>query len=270
MKTLTVYPTFLCPFSCNFCLNKDKSSINENLDTTILDNFLSEHKFDEIYVSGGEPMNLPKLYFDDVIDTIKKHNKNITVLSYPFQLNNYRDDIEYNFAYDFLARPRALDVWSNLLRFPKPFDVTVTLTPMIFKYHPNAIFQKLAILPNVRNVELVPYLKNDTTTWNINNTVCDKFLKFWLSSQLNVSFINVNKEKMRHLIGKATRIDINDKENYNILPNGKLYVDYFNEQDIHSFKEISSSEIGNIKFTKPSCIDFYSKELQDWSLSNGI
>ena len=82
MKTLTVYPTFLCPFSCNFCLNKDKSSINENLDTTVLDKFLSEHKFDEIYVSGGEPMNLSKIYFDDVIDTIKKHNKRLERMIY--------------------------------------------------------------------------------------------------------------------------------------------------------------------------------------------
>ena len=272
MKTLTVYPSFLCPFSCNFCLNKDKNSLNEILDTSVLESFLKEygHNFKKIYISGGEPMNLPKLYFNDLVDTIKEYNKNITILSYPFQMDNYRDDVEYILSYDFLARPRALDVWSNLLKFPKKFDISVTLTPLLFKYHPNAIFQKLSILPNLKNVELKPYFKNETTTWNLNNVTCDKFLKFWISSHLNVSFINVNKEKMRHLIGKASRIEIIDEKNFNLLPDGKLYIDDFNEQDIHSFKEISITELDTIKIKQPSCIDFYSDDLQNWSLTNGI
>ena len=32
MRTLVVYPTFLCPFSCAFCLTKTKNSLNEFLD----------------------------------------------------------------------------------------------------------------------------------------------------------------------------------------------------------------------------------------------
>lgn len=39
MKTLIVYPTFLCPYSCAFCLTKDKNSLNEFLDIFKLRDF---------------------------------------------------------------------------------------------------------------------------------------------------------------------------------------------------------------------------------------
>ena len=38
--------------------------------------------------------------------------KNIFAIDYFKNVN----DIEYNFSYDFMVRPRALDVWENLLR----------------------------------------------------------------------------------------------------------------------------------------------------------
>ena len=66
MNTLTIYPTFLCPFGCNFCFNKDKNLLNEFLDIEKLDKFLQKNhnKFEKIIISGGEPMNYSKIYFN--------------------------------------------------------------------------------------------------------------------------------------------------------------------------------------------------------------
>ena len=43
MRTLVVYPTFLCPFSCAFCLTKTKNSLNEFLDVFKLRDFLEKN-----------------------------------------------------------------------------------------------------------------------------------------------------------------------------------------------------------------------------------
>lgn len=274
MKTLIVYPTFLCPYSCAFCLTKDKNSLNEFLDIFKLRDFLEKNasKFDKIKISGGEPMSINYDYFNELVDTLKEFNTNIVVSSYPVELKNYRDDIEYEFSYDFLARPRALEVWENLLNFPKKFDVKVLVSPQILKtFHPNVILNKLSILPNINTVEFKEYYRNETTMWNLNSLVYDKFIKLVLSSQLNVPFINLNKEKMRFLNGKTSKANESFfEEKYCLLPDNKLYVQQFNENDISYFKEINENDIGLEKVNYPEEYNFYSKNLRQWSLNNDI
>ena len=274
MRTLVVYPTFLCQFSCAFCLTKTKNSLNEFLDVFKLRDFLEKNhlNFDKIKISGGEPMLINHDYFNELVDTIKEFNKNIIISSYPVELKNYRDDIEYEFSYDFLARPRALEVWENLLRFPKKFDIKILVSPQILKtYHPNTILNKLSILPNIKSVEFKEYYRNEITMWNLNNTVYDKFIKLVLSSQLNIPYINLNKEKMRFLNNKSSRVDNSYfDEEYCLLPDNKLYIQHFNEEDISTFQEINEEDIGTLKVNYPEEYNFYSTELKKWSLENDI
>lgn len=274
MRTLVVYPTFLCPFSCAFCLTKTKNSLNEFLDVFKLRDFLEKNhsNFDKIKISGGEPMLINHDYFNELVDTIKEFNKNIIISSYPVELKNYRDDIEYEFSYDFLARPRALEVWENLLRFPKKFDIKILVSPQILKtFHPNTILNKLSILPNIKSVEFKEYYRNEITMWNLNNTVYDKFIKLVLSSQLNIPYINLNKEKMRFLNNKSSRVDNSYfDEEYCLLPDNKLYIQHFNEEDISTFQEINEEDIGILKVNYPEEYNFYSTELKKWSLENDI
>ena len=274
MRTLVVYPTFLCPFSCAFCLTKTKNSLNEFLDVFKLRDFLEKNhlNFDKIKISGGEPMLINHDYFNELVDTIKEFHKNIIISSYPVELKNYRDDIEYEFSYDFLARPRALEVWENLLRFPKKFDIKILVSPQILKtFHPNTILNKLSILPNIKSVEFKEYYRNEITMWNLNNTVYDKFIKLVLSSQLNIPYINLNKEKMRFLNNKSSRVDNSYfDEEYCLLPDNKLYIQHFNEEDISTFQEINEEDIGTLKVNYPEEYNFYSTELKKWSLENDI
>ena len=274
MRTLVVYQTFLCPFSCAFCLTKTKNSLNEFLDVFKLRDFLEKNhlNFDKIKISGGEPMLINHDYFNELVDTIKEFNKNIIISSYPVELKNYRDDIEYEFSYDFLARPRALEVWENLLRFPKKFDIKILVSPQILKtFHPNTILNKLSILPNIKSVEFKEYYRNEITMWNLNNTVYDKFIKLVLSSQLNIPYINLNKEKMRFLNNKSSRVDNSYfDEEYCLLPDNKLYIQHFNEEDISTFQEINEEDIGTLKVNYPEEYNFYSTELKKWSLENDI
>lgn len=274
MKTLTIYPTFLCPFACNFCFNKDKLIYNEYLKLETLQNLLSNHNnFDKIIISGGEPSNFPHPYSNALFDIVTEYGKPVEVKCYPYSLDNYDERVNYNFSFDFLVRVRANDAWECMLRMPKKFNITMLLTPMLMKsYHPNNIFKKLSLLPNLKQIELVPYFKNNSTTWNMNNQYIENYMKAWLSSSLNYNFINYNKEKMRALADKPSKIIIDKIDNFNLLPNGNLAIDYFNEQEIHSFKIITEKEIDTIipsEISKLS-IDLYNQKLLDWFKLNDL
>ena len=158
------------------------------------------------------------------------------------------------------------------MNFPKKFDVKVLVSPQILKtFHPNVILNKLSILPNINTVEFKEYYRNETTMWNLNSLVYDKFIKLVLSSQLNVPFINLNKEKMRFLNGKTSKANESFfEEEYCLLPDNKLYVQQFNENDISYFKEINENDIGLEKVNYPEEYNFYSKNLRQWSLNNDI
>ena len=189
MKRLVIYPTFLCPFSCAFCSTKDKNSLNEMLDIELMNKKVSKilelTDISEIVISGGEPMSWKNTYFNNLIDTLKQFNKKIIVESYPYILDNYRNDIEYNFSYDFMVRPRALDVWENLLRIKEPYNITITISPMLFKLYPNAILYKLTLLKNVKEVEFIPYYKNTISQYDITkNDSLTKFNKMILSNTM--------------------------------------------------------------------------------------
>lgn len=264
MKNLIIYPSFLCPFSCQFCIHKDKLSSNDLLDLSNIDLILPSiiDKIDNIIISGGEPMNLNKSYFDNLINKLKLFNKPITVESYAYDIKNYRDDVEYNLSYDFMARSRAMEVWNNLLTFPKKFNLTITLSPLLFKYHPNNLLKKLSVLPNLTSVEFIPYFKNKNSEFDITKNDClTTFNKLILSSKLNIPFKLKNKEK---IISKLLNNDIDD-ENIFMFPNGELKYQEF-DGDILKYKNYTESS--NLKLNYPENTYLYSDEILTWFKNN--
>lgn len=270
MKRLVIYPSFLCPFSCNFCITKNKNSMNEILSIDVIKSFLQNNtdNISDIVISGGEPMTLNKFYFNELIDTLKQFNKKIIIQSYPLSLENYRDDVEYNLSYDFMARPRAMEVWENLLNFKKKFDLTITISPLIFKYHPNGILQKLSLLPNINSVEFVPYCKNECSEYNITKNDClIKFNQLLLQSKLNIPFKLINKDKTRQkMLDKTSNpIDVC------LFPSGKLYYQQFDDRGILKFVETNESIFNqDITLDYPEDIDLYSDSMIKWFKLNGM
>lgn len=268
MKRLVIYPTFSCPFSCNFCFNKNRNTSKDILPIHTLKEFMTKFKdsISDIVISGGEPMLLDKSYFNSMIDTLKAFEKPITISSYPISLENYRDDIDYNLSYDFMIRPRALDVWENLLAFKKKFDLTVTISPLVFKLHPNALLQKLSLLPNLNSVEFVPYYKNDCSEYDITKNDClIKFNQLLLQSKLNIPFKLINKEKAINVIFESK----DDSVDICLFPNGQLYYQNFDERGI--LKYIPTTEevfTSNITKTIPSDVDLYSNDIIEWFKNN--
>lgn len=270
MKRLVIYPSFLCPFSCNFCITKNKNSLNESLSINTLKNFMNmnHNKISEIVVSGGEPMILNKTYFNEIIDTLKQYDKKITINSYPLSLENFRDDVEYNLSYDFMAKPRAMEVWENLLKFKKKFDLTITISPLIFKYHPNNLLQKLALLPNIKSVEFIPYCKNECSEYDITKNDClTKFNQILLQSKLNIPFKLVNKDKTRQQMIEKTFA----QSDIHLFPSGELFYQEFDERGILKFKSTDASIFDkDVALKYPEEIDLYSDSMIQWCKHNGM
>ena len=270
MKRLVIYPTFLCPFACAFCATKNKNSLNEMLDVTLMKHRVSEvaDYISEIVISGGEPMSWNKSYFNLIIDSLKPFGKKITVESYPYTLENYRDDIEYNFSYDFMVRPRAMETWENLLRIKKPFNLTVTISPMLFKLYPNAILYKLTLLNNLKEVEFIPYYKNELSQYDITkNETLVKFNKILLSNKLNLPFTLKNKT---NLVNKMLG-EYNCEADICLLPNGDLKIKNFDRSGIMKFEDLDNQTLTNpVSLNYPEEIDLYNDEIVKWAKENAV
>lgn len=268
MRELIIYPTFLCPFSCTFCLTKNKNSYNELLSIDNITNFLLQHndKFDKFVISGGEPMSFKNSYFNQLVDLLKEYNKPIVVNSYPYTLDNYREDIEYKLSYDFMARPRALEAWNNLLSFKKPFDLSIVISPVIFKYHPNDILKKLSMLPKIKSVEFIPYYKNESSEFDITKNDClTKFNQMILQSKLNLPYVLVNKEKMREYLFEKPENNVN----ICLLPDGNMYYQDFDNRGIIKFYKTDENIFNENKIFKcPEEIDLYSEKMIQWFKDN--
>jgi len=272
MSRLVIYPSFMCPFSCNFCMTKNRNSLNELLDLDYLRNFMEEHKnnISEIIISGGEPLALDVSYFIQLLNTITIGiNKPVVIKSYPFtkpfNVTSF-NNVSWDFSYDFTVRPRALEAWDNLYQFEQPFKVTVTLSPMIFKLYPNAILHKLNLLPNINAVEFVPYYKNECSEYDITkNDSLFKFNQLILSTKLNLKYRLINKEKLiNHMVGEYDICDIC------ILPDGKVVYKQI-EDDKLVFKPVESKNpFERPIFLNNSSSDLYDGRIIEWAKENGI
>lgn len=272
MKSLTIIPTFSCPYKCSFCFNpknNDKEPIY--LDDKIIQKFLEKNgnNFDKIIISGGEPMTYPKIYFDRLVDYSKKITNNVVIHTFPAKLDNYRYDVEYLISYDFVNRPYAYDGWQNMMKFPKKFDVIMTFIPQILALHPNNIFRKFLLLKNINSVELKPFYKINDVSWKLSQDHCNKYMKLFNTSRLNLPFINVNREKVNIINGIDSIYKEEHYDNYCLLPNGKLAVEYTNEiTNNFEYKEISIKDIENIKPKYSYTNDLYSDEIINFGKIN--
>ena len=253
MEILHIYPCTNCPYSCKFCyVNKSTKS----LDINVLDSFLKDNvqKFDKIIISGGEPEHLEKIYFNDVVDTVKKYTDTVYVQTYPTSIKNYREDVEYILSYDFFERPCRMEAWDNILKFPKQFDLQMVLTPTNISLNPNAIFRKLALLKNMKSIEFMPFYDEYINVQKMKKLIT-YFFKVILVSKLNLPFSIVNKDKL--LSGKD-----NDR-NYYLMPDGKLTMETYDNDDTRITPEIKPEEVGLYTPNIPDVYNLYNDEVKE-------
>lgn len=232
MKVLKICTTYSCPFKCYFCFNKDKAEDNTLLPLEDVEKFLEKNskKFDKIVITGGEPSLVLKSYITQLVELVKKYTSNVEMETYPIIENSFFDnftDVKLNVSYDFTARSRVQEVWKQLLTFNRPFDIIVTLSPIVFRFSPNKIIQTLNMLPNLKHVTFKPFLNNKNYQYNIKQSDYQNFVDVLNGSKLNVHFT-------------YSYTDFNDE--FILTPHNKLCVVQF-DKEIRYEKEISDNEI---------------------------
>lgn len=241
MNVLKICITYSCPFKCYFCYYKDKIGDLSVLEPTYLDEFLSKNhkKFDKFVISGGEPSLMVRSYLKSIIDVLKKYTNNIEIETYPIIDSSFFDDIEdveINVSYDITARAKIQEVWKNLLKFKKPFDITVTLSPLVFRFNPNKILQILNMIPMVKHVYFKPFFNNTNYKYNIKNSDYKKFVSILENSKLNVHFAYEYAKFNNEFV---------------LNPYGKLFSVQFDENGNRVEKEISTDDISACKTNYP-------------------
>lgn len=264
MNILKIYPSFKCTTKNKFYPFTNREN-DEVLSVEKLKQFLDKNydRFSKFIVTGGEPMELNKDYFDNLIDLLKQYGKQIIVNTYPVDLKNYRNDVDYDFSYEFLGKPRAIDAWNNMMNFKQPFSVNITLTPAILRYHPNKIFQKLSFLKNIKSIEFNTYYKNTTNSWNYGVSQLDKYIKAILGSKIELPFTLKNRENFEAIVNGESLEEVFGNT-YCILPDGELYIHQFGKDDIRNFEKISDDDIGVKVINYPIEYTMYNNTLQNF------
>lgn len=190
MRKLYIYPTYSCPYKCKFCYNLNKCDDKTLIDIDKLETFLSDYssKFDKIIISGGEPSLLPESYMNNLIQVIKQYTDNCELSTYSILNTKIFNNIDYNISYDFRARPAVNECWEYLLKFPKKFSLTITLSPLLYKYHPNKILHTLNYLNNIEKVTFKPFYKSPTCQYNIENRFLLEYKNMIRFSSLNLKY----------------------------------------------------------------------------------
>jgi len=238
MRNLIITPTYSCPFKCKFCYNLDKCDDKTQLNPSDLNNFLEKYsnKFDKIIISGGELSLISSSYVNEIIKIVNKHTNNSEISSYPIINTKVFDDINYNISYDFKARPRVMEAWENLLKFPKKFKLTITLSPLLFKYYPNRILQTLNLLPNLTEVIFRPFYKSNSCQYDIQRKFLDQFMSMIKASNLRLNY-KISFE--------------NQCDEFILTPYNKLNAVVF-ENELRKEIEINPNEIENYKTEYPN------------------
>lgn len=229
MKVLNIYTTYSCPYKCKFCFNLNKCNDTTQIDLDYVDDFLKKHAklFDKIVITGGEPSFLVKSYINELIEIIKKYHENIEFSTYNTNDIIY-DNVSYNISYDFVIRPKADVMWKKLLDFNRPFTLTTTLSPLIFRIPPNKIIMTLNLLKYLRKFVIIPFYQSESIRYNILNNDYKRFL----------SYIELFKKDAKYQIEYNPMPD-----EYNLTPYNKLTITQFDNNGIRFEKEIKPTEI---------------------------
>ena len=136
----------------------------------------------------------------------------------------------------------------------------------MFKLHPNALLQKLSLLPNINSVEFIPYYKNECSEYDITKNDClTKFNQLLLQSKLNIPFKLVNKEKIINALFEPQITDID----VCLFPTGDIYYQNFDNNGVLKYIPATSDVFSsNIIKSTPDEIDLYSKDMIEWFKNN--
>ena len=260
MFTVSINPTYLCNFSCDFCyLTPEQLKDNTRVDLDVLAERLAQitanREITHVDLYGGEVTTLPEDYIEALLNIISLYYGGkvnvITNLSRPLTRTEWllRDDIDVSVSWDYTCREGWDTVMKNIAQLHKNISVLMLASKCMVNWNPRelgAAQMILNALRNVRSVEIKPYSPNQANQDKVTYKEFEEFIKRWVESQSQLvlpqdqpyEFVNETLI-MESIIG--ARNAYSDDHIY-ITPEGKFAVLEFDLNDNEYFMEVDSFE----------------------------
>lgn len=249
---LSLNPTYLCNFRCNFCYlsteqlaNKETLGIERLLE--ILSDISIHRQITHIDLYGGEVALLNQSYIDKLFEIIKFfYNGKINVITNLSKIPEWflRDDVEISVSWDYTAREMHEKVFTNMEKLQKEFHILVLASDSLLNISDSELdsfILKLNSLNNLKTVEIKPYSQSTHNNEQLGFVEFEEWIKRWIQKRDLFRFEFINEVKINlSLDGKYS--SWSDNHLY-ITPKGKMAVldfdnlgnEYF--LDLNNFSE---------------------------------
>jgi len=241
---ISLNPTYLCNFRCDFCyLTPEQLADKNKINLSVLDQRLSEvskqQPIEYIDLYGGEISTLGDDYFYSMKEVIRKYYQGeINIITNYASPKPYMhdEDISLSVSYDFEAREKSDLVFANMLMSPVPISILILASKKVINMDVESMVQQLSMLSNIRSVEIKPYSTNQANQQEVTHKDFEDFVIKWLEMDLPFEFEN------RHRIEESIKkyYDAFSNNHVYITPNGKFAVLEFDENDNEYFLELDS------------------------------
>jgi len=247
--SLSINPTYLCNFRCNFCyLTEKQLSDSSRLDLSKLEKKLKEIKeygytIDHVDLYGGEVGLLPLSYLEEMDNILENFdNPNINVVTNLYKINPYfeKEHVDLSVSYDFKAREKHDQVLQNIIKSKKRIAILMLASHELIKYDVDGIIKIFNQISNIKTVEIKPYSKNQANDLKVSDSEFEEYIKKWLTSNIPKNFNFKNEENIKLSLSKQYNAFSSD--HLYITPKGNFAVLEFDSENKEFFLDLDSIE----------------------------
>ena len=246
--TLSINPTYLCNFRCEFCyLTTSQLSDTQLLPVNQLSKMLKEvsahSTIGHVDLYGGEIGVLDDDYLQDLKRTIRDYySGTINVITNLSRVPAFflDPDIQLSVSYDFAVRERHERVYSNMSTLSKPVHVLLLASRHLILENVEYMILMLNALKNVHTVEIKPYSNNQANAQNVSHAEYENFIKRWITSPIPKQFEFTNTRQIENCI--SSKYNAYSDDHVYITPSGRFAVLEFDQRDKEHFTEYDRFE----------------------------
>ena len=253
MFSVSINPTYLCNFNCDFCyLSKEQLR-----DRTKATHGQIMRRLEEIDVPishvdlyGGEIGLLPDEYLNKLIDDIKaEYNPTISIITNLSAVREVflRDDIELSVSYDFDAREKQQIVLTNMMMLTRPFSVLTLASEKVINTDVDFMISTFNTLTNLKCVEIKPFSSTTHRDQRVTDLEFEEFIKEWIDNPQEKKWQFLNQDKIEDCLDG----------NYNAFSDDHVYI-----TPSGNFGVLDFDLLGNEHFTELTSFDKYKKWAQ--------